>query len=84
VHENNSRSAVGVDCYHFSPFFALVGRHDEGLPFLDDVRRELRSRAAADVLHGVDGLGRDEEDLADADRRRRLAVDAILERSLEQ
>jgi hypothetical protein len=32
----------------------------------------------------VDGLGRDEEDLADADRRRRLAVDAILERSLEQ
>ena len=35
-----------------------------GLPLLDDVRGELRPRAAADVLHRMDRSSRDEQDVA--------------------
>src|SRR5712664_4446464 len=54
------------------------GQCDEGLPFFDDVRGELRSVAAAEVLRAVDGSCRDEQDVG-LDRPRRLALDLILE-----
>jgi hypothetical protein len=41
---------------------------------------ELRRLAAADVLHGVDRLGRNEQDVAGVGRRRRLAFDVVLQR----
>src|SRR5262245_51922588 len=37
----------------------------EGLPFLDDIRRELRCAAGTDVPRRVDRSGRDEQDVAD-------------------
>src|SRR2546426_2523312 len=65
----------------------LTGRsldqRDERLPFFDDIRAELRRVAAADVLRRVDRSGRDEEDLAGLERPRRLALDLILQRALE-
>jgi hypothetical protein len=53
----------------------LTGRslhqRDERLPFFDDIRGELCSVAAADVLRRVDRFGRDEQDVAGLERRRR-------------
>src|SRR2546428_9819471 len=56
-----------------------LGQHDERLPFFDDIRGELRPVAAADVLCCVDRSGRDEQDLADLERHRRVAPDLILQ-----
>ena len=58
-------------------------QRDERLPFLDDIRGELRPVAAADVLNPVDRSGRDEEDVAGLIRRWRLALDLILQRAFE-
>jgi hypothetical protein len=56
-----------------------LARHDGRLPFFGGIRGELRRVAAADVLQRVDRLGRDEQDLAGPDRRRRLALDLMLQ-----
>src|SRR4051794_19864432 len=45
-----------------------LDRHNEGLALLDDIRCELCRSAAPDVLHRMDRLGRDEEDLSGTDR----------------
>src|SRR5262245_6469229 len=67
----------------------LLGRarslheHEKRLPLLDDVGRELRGVAVADIPYGVDRLGRDEQDIAGVERGRRLALDLILERAFQ-
>src|SRR5215216_4751258 len=60
-----------------------LDHHDERLPFFDDIRGELGPVAAADVLRRVDRSGRDEQDLAGFERRRRLSLDLILQRAFE-
>jgi hypothetical protein len=60
-----------------------LDHRDERLPFFDDIRGELRRVAIADVRHPVDHSGRDEKDLASLVRRRRLALDLILQRAFE-
>jgi hypothetical protein len=56
----------GDDPLHESyfTFGRSLDQREEGLPFFDDVRSELRRVAAADVLCRVDGSGRDELDFA--------------------
>ena len=71
LHGRPDKRLSSVDC------------HEEWLSFLDDVRRELRRVAGADVLHSVDRFGRDHQALAGADRRRWLAVDVVLQRSFQ-
>lgn len=61
----------------------LLDRCDERLPFLDDIRRELHPGTSADVPHRVDPAGRDEQDVAGVERHRRLALDLILQRTLD-
>ena len=58
--------------YHVSRACSL-DQHDERLPFFDDIRGELRRVAGAYVLHRVDRFGRDEQDVAGVESRRRLA-----------
>ena len=60
-----------------------LDQHDERLAFFDDIRGELRRVAGAYVLHRVDRFGRDEQDLARDERRRRLAFDLVLLRPFE-
>src|SRR6185436_16866293 len=60
-----------------------LDQRDERLPFFDDIRGELRPVAGADVLHPVDRLSRDEEHVAGLVRRRRPALDVILQRAFE-
>ncbi len=60
-----------------------IDDHEEWLPFLDDVRGELRRVAGADVLHSVDRLRRDHQRIAGVVSRLRLTVDRILGRPLE-
>src|SRR5262245_40741842 len=55
----------------------------ERLPFFDDIRGELRPVAGADVPRRVDRSGRDEQDVAGLERDRRLALDLILQRALD-
>src|SRR5262245_54273478 len=66
-----------------TPRVASVDEDEEGLPLLDDVRGELHRVAGADVPHCMRRLGRDGQCLAGAGRDRRLAVDVVLERPLE-
>src|SRR5260221_837358 len=47
-----------------------VGERDQRLALLDDIRRQLQGVLTADVLHRVERLGGDEEDLAGVHRRR--------------
>src|SRR5262245_47936368 len=47
---------------------------EKWLPFFDDIRCELRR---------VDRAGRDEQDVAGLERRRRSALDLILQRAFE-
>jgi hypothetical protein len=61
----------------------FFGQDDERLPLLDDIRRKFGRIPAADVFHRVNHFGRDEENLASLDRRRRLALDPILQRPSE-
>src|SRR5689334_19612259 len=56
---------------------------DEGLALFDDVRTELRSVDRADVLRRVDRSGRNEQDLTGLQRYRRLALDLVLQRPLD-
>src|SRR5262249_34434289 len=49
----------------------------------DEVGGELRRLAAADVPDRVDSLGRDEEDLAGIDGRRRPPLHLVLQRPFE-
>lgn len=60
-----------------------VDYDQERLPFLDDVRRELRGMAAADVPDRVDGFGRNHQRLAGVVRPRGLAVDLVLQRPVQ-
>src|SRR5215212_5484285 len=60
-----------------------LGQHDDWLPFFDDIRGELRRVGGADVPHRVDRFGRDEQDVAGVERRRRLAFDLVLQRPFE-
>jgi hypothetical protein len=57
--------------------------HEELLAPFDDVCSELRAVAAADVLHRVDRFGRDEQDVAGFERRRRPALHPVLQRPFE-
>ena len=69
---------------HRVPFAAAsVDDHEERLPFLDEVRCELGPVPTADVPHRVDRFGRDHQGLARADRPRRLAIDLVLQRALQ-
>src|SRR5262245_45999623 len=61
----------------------LLDQHDERLTFSDDISGELRRVAAADVLCRVNGSGWDEQDVAGLERSRRLALDLILQRAVE-
>src|SRR5262245_53256556 len=61
----------------------LILEYEERLPLLDDVRRELGGHAGADVPHRVHGLGRHGQRVAGAGRDRRLTVDVVLKRPLE-
>src|SRR5829696_10552273 len=56
-----------------------LDHHDQRLPFLDEVCRELSRVAAADVLRRVDSTGWNEQHAARLQRRRRLAVQFILQ-----
>ena len=53
----------------YDPEYRDESHHDERLPFLDDIRGELRPVAAADVLRRVDRSGRDEQDVAGLEAR---------------
>ena len=64
-------------------FPTLPCRHDKRLPFLDDIRRELRPSAAADVSRRVDRSRRNEQDAAGLERHGRLALELILEPALD-
>jgi hypothetical protein len=54
-----------------------------GFPFFDDIRGELLRVAAADVLRRVDRSGGDERHIAGLERYRRLALDLIFDRALD-
>jgi hypothetical protein len=58
-------------------------RAAERLAFLDNIRGELGAVAAADVLRRVDRAGRDEQHVAGLERHRRLALDLVLQRALD-
>src|SRR5689334_3968602 len=73
---------VSIDAMIVPPPGSLDDR-EERLPFLDDVGGELRRVAGADVPRRVDRSGRDEQDLARLERHRRLALDPVLQRALE-
>ena len=60
-----------------------LGQHEQGLALLDEIGRELRSVPGADILHRVDRLGRDEEDVARLESRRRFPLDFVLQRAFE-
>ena len=56
---------------------------DQGFPLLDDVGRKFRAFIAADVSCAVNRSRRDEEDIPGLQRHRRLALESVLPRPLE-
>src|SRR5262249_52326833 len=60
-----------------------VDQLDQRFAFFHDVRRELRTVRAADVLGAVDGARRNEEHITGSERYRRFAVQLVLQLPFE-
>ena len=70
-------------CHDVRQCAGSLGQHDERLCCFNDVRREFRGVAGADVFRCVNRPGRDEQRFTGLQRHRRRAVELIFQGAFE-